>query len=86
MDWLGNNWIWIVFVVGMIAMHLFGHRGHRHGSGHGVGPDRDEPARADQTHVGDDHAFAPQTSVAGAGGDRNAVPTTTPANRHRHGC
>ena len=82
MDWLGNNWIWIVFVLGMIAMHLFGHRGHRHGAGHGGGPDGDEPASTDQTHMGHDQ-FAPQV---GKGGDRTAVPVTTLANRHRHRC
>ena len=39
MEWLANNWIWIAFAVGMLAMHLFGHSGHggyggrsRHGS------------------------------------------------------
>ena len=33
MQWLGSNWIWIAFVVGMLAMHLFGHGGHG-GYGH----------------------------------------------------
>ena len=33
MQWFASNWIWIVFAVGMIAMHLFGHGGRsRHGS------------------------------------------------------
>ena len=32
MEWLANNWIWIVFAVGMLAMHMFGHGGH---GGHG---------------------------------------------------
>ena len=32
MTWLSNNWIWIAFGVGMLAMHLFG---HRHGQGRG---------------------------------------------------
>jgi hypothetical protein len=27
MQWLGNNWIWIAFGVGIIAMHMFGHGG-----------------------------------------------------------
>ena len=31
MDWIGNNWLWLLFLVGMVAMHVFGHRGHRHG-------------------------------------------------------
>ena len=28
MQWLLDNWIWILFGGGMIAMHLFGHGGH----------------------------------------------------------
>ena len=30
MDWLQNNWIWLAVAVGFIAMHFFGHGGHRH--------------------------------------------------------
>ncbi len=32
MDWLAQNWIWVVFAVAFVAMHLFGHGGH---GGHG---------------------------------------------------
>lgn len=46
MEWLAGNWIWIVLIGGMFAMHLFGHGGHGghggrggrgggHGGGHG---------------------------------------------------
>jgi uncharacterized membrane protein YtjA (UPF0391 family) len=28
MDWLSENWVFLVVVVGMVAMHLFGHGGH----------------------------------------------------------
>ena len=41
MDWIGNNWIWVLLVVGMVAMHLFGHRGHGQMSRRNEGPDRD---------------------------------------------
>jgi len=35
MDWLSQNWIWLLFFAGFIAMHLFGHGGHGgHGGGH----------------------------------------------------
>lgn len=34
MEWLSQNWVWILFFFGMIAMHMFGHGGH---SGHGGG-------------------------------------------------
>lgn len=47
MTWLGNNWIWIVFALGMFAMHFFGHR-HGHGPAHGNGHDHDPAAPADR--------------------------------------
>ncbi len=25
MEWFSQNWVWVLFVAGMIAMHLFGH-------------------------------------------------------------
>ena len=28
MDWLAQNWTWVVFFVLFIGMHLFGHSGH----------------------------------------------------------
>ena len=28
MDWIAQNWVWVLFAVGMIAMHMFGHGGH----------------------------------------------------------
>ena len=32
MTWLAQNWIWIIFGVACVAMHMFGHGGH---GGHG---------------------------------------------------
>jgi len=37
MEWLGENWIWVVAIGAMGAMHLFGHRGGHGGSGSGGG-------------------------------------------------
>lgn len=38
MAWLTENWIWVLFGVAFIAMHLFGHGGHGgHGGGCGHG-------------------------------------------------
>jgi len=34
MAWLTENWIWVVFGVAFIAMHLFGHGGHGGHGGH----------------------------------------------------
>ncbi|MFV2060089.1 MAG: DUF2933 domain-containing protein [Gammaproteobacteria bacterium] len=28
MEWLTENWFWVLLGVGFIAMHLFGHGGH----------------------------------------------------------
>lgn len=46
MDWLAQNWIWVVFFVLFVGMHLFGHGGH---GGHGGGGDSDQrPAGGEQ--------------------------------------
>jgi len=57
MAWLTENWIWVLFGVAFIAMHLFGHGGHGghggrgggcghggHGSGSGGDADADKTA------------------------------------------
>ena len=47
MEWLSQNWVWVLFAVGMIAMHLFGHGGH---GGHGGNDNHQndaKPARKD---------------------------------------
>ena len=33
MEWLTENWFWVVLGVAFIAMHLFGHGGHGGGGG-----------------------------------------------------
>ena len=38
MEWLGQNWVWVLFIGAFIAMHLFGHGGH---GGHGDDDDHD---------------------------------------------
>ena len=35
MQWVLDNWFWILLGGGMIAMHLFGHGGHGAHGGHG---------------------------------------------------
>lgn len=32
MDWLAENWIWLLVGIAFIGLHLFGHGGH---GGHG---------------------------------------------------
>lgn len=46
MGWISQNWVWVLFAVGMIAMHLFGHGGHG-GHGHGDGHNDPKPASKD---------------------------------------
>ena len=36
MEWFSQNWVWVLFFAGMIAMHMFGHGWH---GGHGSGSD-----------------------------------------------
>lgn len=47
MDWLSENWVFLLVVVGMVAMHLFGHGGH---GGHGGGRRDDEGKGAGHRH------------------------------------
>ncbi len=35
MDWLSQNWVWVLIGIAFIAMHLFGHGGHGGHEGHG---------------------------------------------------
>ncbi|MEO8315249.1 MAG: DUF2933 domain-containing protein [Pseudomonadota bacterium] len=36
MEWLSQNWVWILFAIAMVAMHM-GHGGHGMHGGHGGG-------------------------------------------------
>lgn len=35
MEWLAQNWVWVVIFVLFIGMHLFGHGGHGGRGSHG---------------------------------------------------
>ena len=37
MEWFSQNWVWVLFFIGMIAMHMFGNGGHGGHGGHGGG-------------------------------------------------
>ena len=56
MEWLAQNWVWVLLIGAFIAMHLFGHGGHGgHGGGHDDRKSREgdsEPraARQPQAH------------------------------------
>ena len=54
MEWLSLNWVWVLFIVAFVAMHMFGHGGHgshgrrgRHGGGTDAGRDDSKPASKD---------------------------------------
>jgi hypothetical protein len=72
MDWLASNWIWLALVIGMIAMHAFGHGhgGHRHQR-----RTQEDDGEARQAH-------APSTAINAP----NASDQNQGHRRHRHGC
>ena len=45
MEWFSQNWVWALFFVAFIAMHLFGHGGH--GGASDVSGDPQKPASTD---------------------------------------
>ncbi|HEX6296258.1 MAG TPA: DUF2933 domain-containing protein [Burkholderiales bacterium] len=45
MEWLSENWVFLLIAVAFVAMHLFGHGGH---GGHGRSEDQDRDARKDR--------------------------------------
>lgn len=47
MDWLADNWGWVVFAVLMVAMHMFGHGGHGSHSRHGELEDEEDTSTKD---------------------------------------
>jgi hypothetical protein len=58
MDWLVQNWFWLVVLVLFFAVHLFGHGGH---VGHGGDTDATRrPADKDKDKVEQDNKDRPQ--------------------------
>ena len=70
MTWLEQNWIWILFGIAFVAMHLFGHGGHgghgRHGS--------ESSGRGD----------ASEAKPAKTGDVRPATPPSSSGPQHHH--
>jgi hypothetical protein len=46
MNWLAQNWIWIVFAAAFVAMHAFGHGGHGRHADHGSDESASRDSRA----------------------------------------
>ena len=40
MEWFSQNWVWLLFAIGMVAMHIFGHGDH---GGHDGNNDDNRP-------------------------------------------
>ena len=49
MEWLVENWFWVVIGILFVAMHMFGHGGHggHGGGGHGGHGAPDKPDKPD---------------------------------------
>ena len=54
MEWFSQNWVWVLFFVAFMAMHMFGHGGHGgHGGHSGDGDDtKPKPAGKDGAQRG----------------------------------
>lgn len=60
MEWLLQNWFWVVVFVAFFAMHLFGHGGHGSHSGgcsggHGSHKDKDAKKVSTEKPTGHQH-------------------------------
>lgn len=50
MDWIAQNWVWIVVALAFVGFHLFGHGGHGGHGGGGGAKDKDaEPAQRENS-------------------------------------
>lgn len=69
MQWLTENWVLVLVIGGMAAMHLFGH-GHRsgHSGGHGHSGDK----RTTRDEVQDNHADTNNSSTRISGPSKDA--------------
>ncbi|MEO8244746.1 MAG: hypothetical protein ABI832_20860 [bacterium] len=86
MEWLGNNWFWLVIIGGMFGIHFFGHRRHGSGRHHGA-PPSDHDIGATPGKVSSE----PHSHGAMADGTETAPQATRPpdqktATKHKLGC
>lgn len=62
MEWLQQNWFWVVVLIAFFAMHLFGHVGRGGHGGHGGCGGGDERRRSsDKEEKGSTAAVRPST-------------------------
>ena len=55
MEWISQNWVWVLFAVGMIAMHMFGHGGHGGEENETKSADKDSASRTSKLGSGHQH-------------------------------
>ena len=79
MAWIGYNWIWIAFFLGMGAIYLFGHRRHSHMLARDSGQEGNRPSEK-AASTGRDRGLA--TAADG----RKDLPVTAPKHRHWLDC
>lgn len=73
MEWLSQNWFFVVLLIAFAAMHMVGHGGHGGHRGHGGHGNRPEP-RSDEPGG---------YREAGSGGTN--APDAGTQSRHDHG-
>lgn len=98
MEWIQTNWLWILFGGAFVAMHMFGHRRHRHGANsrsahaphYDILPDEpavapaDEPGGTRERPVISSSQAVPVVGPNYTGHDSPANPKD--GKPHRHGC
>lgn len=57
MEWFSQNWVWVLFFIAFMAMHMFGHGGHGGHSGDGDDT-KPKPAGKDGTQRGSEPGAA----------------------------
>lgn len=48
MEWLSENWVWVLIGIAFVAMHMFGHGGHGGGGHSGRRSSRRSAERRDE--------------------------------------
>ena len=61
MDWLLQNWFWVLIAIIFVGVHLVGHGGHG-GHGHGKADEGDDPHHASDKdeETSQSHAHQPK--------------------------
>ena len=68
MTWLAQNWIWVLFGIAFVAMHLFGHGGHGgHGGHSGHGSDQSMRRESSSVPAGRPEGSSPVIPVDTSG-------------------